>query len=67
MHHLQSQRFLSKTFSVQDGDSVDPPLRSIVEQLADGDIRMRDLFARRHEDEQVRSFLGWVSAFRLVA
>ena len=61
--HVQSQRFLSKTWGGLRGDKLgDPPLRGLMESLALGDIRLVDIVDVA--EPPAMSLLKWVSAFR---
>ena len=80
--HVQSQRFLNPDWSGLDGNgmcgtSPDPPLRHLMELLANGEATLCDFFTQLqvptgcHDQEVIaialskHSLLYWVSSFRL--
>ena len=66
-HHVQSQRFLSNTWPglhPDDPSGIDPPLRSLVEALAEGTTTLMDYIDSTRPEAQ--SLLTWVAAFRHV-
>lgn len=80
--HAQSQRFLNKNWGGLPGFTSDPPLRWIMELVAEGELTIPDIFAEIDSlltresmvDIEVsadiaakRNFVYWVSAFRFVS
>ena len=63
--HAQSRRFLDPDWCGGGMDEDDPPLRSLVMALAEGEKTMSDFIHGKSREEQ--SFLQWVSSFRLVS
>lgn len=74
--HTQSRRFMDPHWEglhPERGDQhqTDPPLRSVMEDLAVGEITMSELVAQHIKNPQEsptrHSFLRWVASFRLVS
>ena len=62
--HTQSQRFLNPEWTGLAGDSTDVALRPLVEAIASGEVSIEDLL--NDERPPAKSFLHWVSSFKLV-
>jgi len=58
--HVQARRFLDATF----GQEGDPPLRSLVEELASGNS-VEAMVRDNSSDPKVVSLVSWLSALRL--
>lgn len=59
-NHVQARRFLDTTF----GQEGDPPLRSLVEELAAGNS-VEAMVRDNSSDPKVASLVSWLSALRL--
>ena len=65
--HTQSQRFLNPQWHGLRGNSADdPPLRSLIESLASGEMFLSEFLADTEPSPTIKSFLRWISAFRHV-
>lgn len=66
--HAQAQRFLNHGWTGVRGDSPvdDPPLRTLVQALADGDSLLSEFLADTNPTIEICSFLRWIAAFRHV-
>ena len=64
--HAQSQRFLNSEWGGLREGSQDPPLRPLIESIADGEMMLADFFLENNPTPAIISLLKWLSAFRHV-